>query len=80
MVVAPSSSFDLNARIGQEISIEQRAEEEILNFSGVKIAPENITAWNPAFDVTPADLIDVIVTEKGIIEAPDTNKVRSAMR
>lgn len=79
MVVAPTSTFDLNAKNGQEISIEQRAEEEILNFSGVKIAPENVSAWNPAFDVTPAALIDYIVTEKGIIKAPDTNKVRSAM-
>jgi methylthioribose-1-phosphate isomerase len=79
MVVAPTSTFDLNARSGQEIPIEQRAKEEILNFSGVKIAPENVSAWNPAFDVTPADLIDVIVTEKGIIEAPDSGAVRRAI-
>ncbi len=77
MVVAPTSTFDLNARSGQEIPIEQREKEEILNFSGVKIAPENVSAWNPAFDVTPADLIDVIVTEKGIIEAPDSSAVKS---
>ena len=70
MVVAPSSTFDPKARSGKEIPIEQRAKEEILNYSGVKIAPENVSAWNPAFDVTPAGLIDVIVTEKGIIEAP----------
>jgi len=79
MVVAPTSTFDLNARSGQEIPIEQRAKEEILNFSGVKIAPENVSAWNPAFDVTPADLIDVIVTEKGIIEAPNFANVRRAI-
>jgi methylthioribose-1-phosphate isomerase len=79
MVVAPTSTFDLNARSGQEIPIEQRAKEEILNFLGVKIAPENVSAWNPAFDVTPADLIDVIVTEKGIIEAPDYSTVRRAI-
>ena len=77
MVVAPTSSFDLNARSGKEIPIEQRAKEEILGFSGVKIAPENVLSWNPAFDVTPADLIDYIVTEKGIIEAPDINKIKS---
>jgi len=77
MVVAPSSTFDLNTRSGQEIPIEQREKEEILNFSGVKIAPDNVSAWNPAFDVTPADLIDVIVTEKGIIEAPDSSAVKS---
>jgi len=76
MVVAPSSTFDANARSGQEIPIEQRAKEEILNFSGVKVAPENVSVWNPAFDVTPADLIDMIITEKGIIEAPDSDKIR----
>ena len=79
MVVAPTSTFDLNARSGKEIPIEQRAIEEILNFSGTKIAPDNISAWNPTFDITPADLIDYIVTEKSIIEAPDTNKVRRAI-
>ncbi len=77
MVVAPTSTFDLDARSGQEIPIEQRGKEEILNFSGVKIAPENVSAWNPAFDVTPADLIGYIVTEKGIIEAPDSCSVKS---
>jgi len=80
MVVAPTSTFDPNARSGQDIPIEQRAKEEILNFSGVKIAPEDVSVWNPAFDVTPADLIDVIVTEKGIIEAPDFDKIRRTMR
>ena len=80
MVVAPSSSFDLNAKSGKEIPIEQRAKEEILSFSGVKIAPDNVFSWNPAFDVTPADLIDYIVTEKGIIEAPDPHKISHAMR
>ena len=79
MVVAPSSSFDLNAKSGKEIPIEQREKEEILNFSGVKIAPKNVSVWNPAFDVTPADLIDYIVTEKGVIEAPDAHKIQRAM-
>ncbi len=77
MVVAPTSTFDLDARSGQEIPIEQRAEEEILNYSGVKIAPENVSAWNPAFDVTPAKLIDYIVTERGVIEAPNSHKMKS---
>lgn len=77
MVVAPTSTFDLNAKSGQEIPIEQREKEEILNFSGVKIAPENVSAWNPAFDVTPANLIDYIVTEKGIIDAPDFHNIKS---
>ena len=80
MVVAPSSTIDLNARSGKEIPIEQRTKDEILNFSNVKIAPENVSAWNPVFDITPAALIDYIVTEKGVIEAPDNNKIQRAMR
>ena len=79
MVVAPSSTIDLNSRSGKEIPIEQRAKDEILNFSGVKIAPENVSAWNPVFDVTPAALIDYIVTERGVIEAPDSNKIQRAI-
>ncbi len=80
MVVAPSSTIDLNARSGKEIPIEQRTKDEILNFSNVKIAPENVSAWNPVFDITPAALIDYIVTERGVIEAPDNNKIQRAMR
>ncbi len=79
MVVAPSSTIDLNARSGKEIPIEQRTKDEILNFSNVKIAPENVSAWNPVFDITPAALIDYIVTERGVIEAPDNNKIQRAM-
>jgi len=79
MVVASSSTIDLNARSGKEIPIEQRTKDEILNFSNVKIAPENVSAWNPVFDITPAALIDYIVTERGVIEAPDNNKIQRAM-
>ncbi len=75
MVVAPASTFDLNAESGQEIPIEQREKEEILHFSGMQVAPENVSAWNPAFDVTPADLVDYIVTEKGVIDAPDFRNI-----
>ena len=77
IVVAPTSTIDLNTGSGKEIPIEQRSKEEVLNFSGVKITAENVSAWNPAFDVTPADLIDYIVTEKGVIESPDFNKIKS---
>ena len=70
MVVAPTSTFDLNLPNGQAIPIEERGAAEVLSFAGQQIAPAEAQAWNPVFDVTPASLIDVIVTEKGIIESP----------
>jgi len=77
MVVAPVSTIDMMLETGQDIPIEHRDLAEITDIQGIKIAPENIHAINPAFDITPAELIDVIVTEKGIIEQPNIEKIRS---
>lgn len=76
MVAAPSSTFDLTIHSGEDIPIEQRAEEEVTQLQGIQIAPEGISALNPSFDVTPPELIDAIVTEQGIIEQPDAEKIR----
>lgn len=70
MVAAPSSSFDLSLENGQHIPIEQRPSSEVTEFQGKTVAPIDMPALNPSFDVTPADLIDAIVTEKGIIYPP----------
>lgn len=70
MVVAPSSTVDLSLSSGQEIDIEMRTARELTEISGAQIAPENCNAINPVFDVTPAALVDVLVTEKGAIENP----------
>lgn len=75
MVVAPSSTVDLSIESGEQIEIEMRSEEEITHFRDHQIAPENVEAINPVFDVTPARLIDAIVTEKGIIEKPTRQKM-----
>jgi len=69
-VAAPISTIDRHARTGNEISIEERKAEEVLEFNGTKIAPEGFNAYNPAFDVTPKRYITAIITEKGIIAAP----------
>jgi methylthioribose-1-phosphate isomerase len=61
MVVAPSSTVDMNITHGDDIPIEQRGLDEVLGLNGVRVAAEGADAWNPAFDVTPADLVDVIV-------------------
>jgi methylthioribose-1-phosphate isomerase len=79
MVVAPSSSVDMETASGADIPIEARAEQEVLSVGGQPVAAAGAQAWNPAFDITPAELVDVIVTEKGIVECPDTKKMRSLM-
>ncbi|MDM5212144.1 S-methyl-5-thioribose-1-phosphate isomerase [Peribacillus sp. NJ4] len=69
-VAAPSSTFDLSIQSGTSIPIEERHEAEITFIQSVRIAPENVKTFNPAFDVTPNHLITGIITENGII-TPD---------
>jgi methylthioribose-1-phosphate isomerase len=71
MVVAPVSTIDPATPDGGKIPIETRPESEVLSLGGQSIAPVGAHAWNPAFDVTPAELVDVIVTERGVVERPD---------
>ncbi|SEL89219.1 methylthioribose-1-phosphate isomerase [Pseudoxanthomonas sp. GM95] len=78
MVVAPSSTVDMDTASGELIEIEERDPGELHGIGGVRIVAEGIKAWNPVFDVTPGDLIDAIVTEKGVVEAPTTEKMRAA--
>ncbi len=79
MVVAPTSTIDMSLSSGREIPIENRGKEEVLNLNGQAVAAPNADAWNPAFDVTPAALVDVIVTEKGVIEQPNAEKMAALM-
>jgi methylthioribose-1-phosphate isomerase len=67
-VAAPSSTFDLAMLNGASIPIEQRRETEITEGFGKRTAPVNACAYNPAFDVTPAELISGIITERGVIQ------------
>ena len=70
MVVAPSTTLDSNLESGQDIAIEQRDPGEIWRAAGLESAPEGVAAWNPVFDVTPSELVDVIVTEQGVFHPP----------
>ena len=79
-IAAPSSTFDLSIKTGDEIPIEQRAAEEVTTFGKTQIAPEGINVYNPAFDVTDASLITAIVTEKGVIEKPNTDSISDCLR
>lgn len=72
MVVAPSSTVDMATASGEDIEIELRESAELLSVAGRRTVVEGADAWNPVFDVTPADLIDAIVTERGVIERPTT--------
>ncbi|AOU97629.1 S-methyl-5-thioribose-1-phosphate isomerase [Acidihalobacter yilgarnensis] len=70
MVVAPTSTIDMNTPDGAAIPIEERPADELLSLAGQPVAAAGAGAWNPVFDVTPAGLIDAIVTEAGIVEQP----------
>jgi len=70
MVVAASSTIDMNTAHGQAIEIEQRDGDELRSIAGVRTVAEGINTWNPVFDVTEHSLIDAIVTERGVMLNP----------
>ncbi len=79
IVAAPASTVDMNAETGADIPIETRAEQEILELASQPVAASGARAWNPAFDVTPAGLVDAIVTERGIVLQPTAAKMAEMM-
>jgi len=68
--VLPSSTIDLSIEDGSGIPVEQRDPDEVRTLYGTQTAPENVEVWNPAFDVTPHELLTGIITEKGVIYPP----------
>lgn len=78
-VAAPTSTFDLSMSTGREIPIEQRAAAEITHGFGKQTAPVGVNVYNPAFDVTPAEYIAAIITEKGLIQPVTEQHVRSVV-
>jgi methylthioribose-1-phosphate isomerase len=78
-VAAPYSTFDLSLASGDEIPIEQRSSEEITHGFGSQTAPDGIKTYSPAFDVTPAELITGIITDRGIIQPVDEATIRKMM-
>jgi len=75
MVVAPMSTVDPAMPTGAGVTIEERPAEEVLEWAGRRVAPAGADAWNPVFDVTPADLVDVLVTERGVVATPDADGI-----
>jgi methylthioribose-1-phosphate isomerase len=78
-IAAPSSTFDLEIKNGAEIPIEQRAADEVTFFVGRQIAPEGVSVYNPAFDIVDAKNITAIITDKGVIEKPNTESIRECL-
>ncbi|ANQ53367.1 methylthioribose-1-phosphate isomerase [Thermosipho affectus] len=69
-VAAPTSTIDLNTKTGKDIPIEERKHTEVTHCGGKQIAPDNVKVFNPAFDVTDAELVTAIITEKGVVYPP----------
>lgn len=76
-VAAPISTLDLSLKSGDEIPIEERDSKEVTHIREQQLAPDGVNVQNPAFDVTPNDLIAAIITDKGIARAPYTESLRS---
>jgi len=79
IVAAPSSSFDLQSDI-KDIKIEERDPEEVTTIRGKRIAAKGVSILNPAFDLTPPQLIDTIVTERGIVKPPYGRSIKALLK
>jgi methylthioribose-1-phosphate isomerase len=79
-VAAPTSTIDLTTETGAEIPIEERSPTEVLEFAGVRVAPEGASARHPAFDVTPSRYVSAIITEQGVLRAPFDESLALAVR
>ncbi len=75
MVVAPTSTIDLNSAQGDDIEIEERDRQEVTHVGEKVMATEGAVVWNPVFDVTPAELVDVLITERGAVENPNAFRI-----
>ena len=75
-IAAPVSTFDFSIATGTEIPIEERSADEVRRLQGVVTAPQDAPAYNPAFDVTPAELVTGIITEYGVIKPPYLENIK----
>jgi methylthioribose-1-phosphate isomerase len=77
-VAAPSSTIDPATPTGAAIPIEERSAGEVSGWRGHQAAPDGVAVWNPAFDVTPAELVTAIITDRGVVAPADVAKGRIA--
>jgi methylthioribose-1-phosphate isomerase len=78
-VACPVSTIDVKVASGADIPIEERSADEVRGYRGARWAPEGIPVVNPVFDVTPAELVTALITEKGVVRAPDEAKIAALM-
>jgi methylthioribose-1-phosphate isomerase len=78
-VAAPDTTFDMNAENKRDIPIEMRSKEEVVSFWGIDNS-DNYNVYNPAFDITPAEFVTAIITNLGVIEKPDKNKILNILQ
>jgi methylthioribose-1-phosphate isomerase len=74
-VAAPLSTIDAAVACGAGIPIEERGGDEVAGYAAVRWAPENVAVRNPVFDITPAELVTALITELGVVPAPDAGKI-----
>ena len=79
-VAAPLSTIDLNTPTGKEIPIEERNQREVTHIRENQLAPEGVSVSNPAFDVTPNNLIAAIITDKGVARGPFTESLKEMFK
>ena len=69
-VAAPTSTFDFEMVDGKDIPIEQRSGREVTHIGDTQIAPDDVTVYSPAFDITPHELVSAIITDQGVLRDP----------
>jgi methylthioribose-1-phosphate isomerase len=79
-IAAPSTTFDLKAKTGRDIPIEERSHEEVSVMNGKRLAPKGMKIFNPAFDVTPHQYISGIITEAGVLKAPFNRSIKKIQK
>jgi len=79
-VAAPLSTIDHQLANGSAIPIEEREASEVRGYGGLEWAPAGVAVRNPVFDVTPADLVTALITEKGVVHEPDRGKIAALLR
>jgi methylthioribose-1-phosphate isomerase len=75
-IAAPSTTFDLKAKTGKDIPIEERPHHEVSEMNGKRLAPKGMKIFNPSFDVTPHQYISGIITEAGVLKAPFNRSIQ----